>query len=62
MNAPPDGYTLLWVVTSNYINATLKTNLPYNFIRDIEPVASSTRSTLVAVVNPRFQSKPSPNL
>ena len=40
MNAPPDGYTLLWVVTSNYINATLKTNLPYNFIRDIEPVAT----------------------
>jgi tripartite-type tricarboxylate transporter receptor subunit TctC len=32
VHAPPDGYTLLWVVTSNYINATLKTNLPYNFI------------------------------
>ncbi|MGB7714706.1 MAG: tripartite tricarboxylate transporter substrate-binding protein, partial [Pseudolabrys sp.] len=23
VNAPPDGYTLLWIVTSNYINATL---------------------------------------
>src|SRR5262245_22789695 len=50
--APSDGYTLLWVVTSNYINATLKTNLPYNFMRDIEPIASSTRAPLVVVVNP----------
>jgi tripartite-type tricarboxylate transporter receptor subunit TctC len=62
VNAPPDGYTLLWVVTSNYINATLKTNLPYNFIRDIEPVASTTRSTLVAVVNPSVPVKTVPEL
>src|SRR4029077_2512460 len=62
VNAPPDGYTLLWVVTSNYINATLKTNLPYNFIRDIEPVASTTRSTLVAVVNQSVPVKTVPEL
>jgi tripartite-type tricarboxylate transporter receptor subunit TctC len=52
VHAPPDGHTLLWIVASNYINATLKANLPYNFIRDIEPVASSTRTTLVVEVNP----------
>src|SRR5499427_4995671 len=46
VHASPDGHTLLWAVTSNYINATLKTNLPYNFIRDIEPIASSTRAPL----------------
>ena len=62
VHAPPDGYTLLWVVTSNYINATLKTNLPYNFIRDIEPIASSTRSTLVVVVNPSVPVKTIPQL
>jgi tripartite-type tricarboxylate transporter receptor subunit TctC len=62
VHAPPDGYTLLWVVTSNYINATLKTNLPYNFIRDIEPVASTTRSTLVAVVNHSVPVKTVPEL
>ena len=50
------------IVTSNYINATLKTNLPYNFIRDIEPVASTTRSTLVAVVNPSVPVKTVPEL
>jgi tripartite-type tricarboxylate transporter receptor subunit TctC len=62
VRAPPDGYTLLWVVTSNYINATLKTNLPYDFIRDIEPVGSSTRSPLVAVVNPSLPVKTIPEL
>src|SRR5262245_29502453 len=62
VHAPPDGYTLLWVVTSNYINATLKTNLPYNFIRDIDPIASSTRSTLVALVNPSVPVKTIPEL
>ena len=62
VHAPPDGYTLLFVVASNYINATLKTNLPYNFIRDIEPVASTTRSPLVVVVNPSLPVKNIPDL
>src|SRR6476659_4709042 len=62
VHAPPDGYTLLWVVASNYINATLKANLPYNFIRDIEPVASTTRSPLVVVVNPSVPVKNIPDL
>ena len=35
---------------------------PDNFIRDIEPVASSTRSTLVAVVNPSVPVKTVPEL
>ncbi len=52
VHAPPDGYTILWIVTSNYINATLNPSLPYNFIRDIAPVAGCTRSPLVAEVNP----------
>jgi tripartite-type tricarboxylate transporter receptor subunit TctC len=62
VHAPPDGYTLLYVVTSNYINATLKANLPYNFIRDIEPVARGSRSPLVAIVNPSLPVKNIPEL
>ena len=62
VHASPDGYTLLYIVASNYINATLKLNLPYNFIHDIEPVASSTRSTLVAIVNPSLPVKSIPEL
>jgi tripartite-type tricarboxylate transporter receptor subunit TctC len=62
VHASPDGYTLLYVVASNYINATLKANLPYNFIRDIEPVGSITRSSLVVEVNPSLPVKSIPEL
>ena len=40
VRASPDGYTLLLVLTSNAINATLYANLNFDFIRDIAPVAS----------------------
>jgi tripartite-type tricarboxylate transporter receptor subunit TctC len=62
VHASPDGHTLLYVVASNYINATLKANLPYNFIRDIEPVGSITRSSLVVEVNPSVPVKSIPEL
>jgi tripartite-type tricarboxylate transporter receptor subunit TctC len=48
--APADGYTLLLLVTSSVINATLHDKL--KFIRDIAPVASLSRETSVMVVNP----------
>jgi tripartite-type tricarboxylate transporter receptor subunit TctC len=60
VRAPPDGYTLLWVATSNYINATLYKKLPYNFIRDIAPVASNTRTPLVMEVTPSLPVKTVP--
>ena len=55
VRAPPDGYTLLATVASNLINATLYNNLPYDFIRDIEPVASVTRTPLVLEVHPSLR-------
>ncbi len=60
VHAPPDGYTLLWVSTSNYINATLYQTLPYNFIRDIEPIAANTRGPLVMEANPEAPVKTVP--
>jgi tripartite-type tricarboxylate transporter receptor subunit TctC len=54
VHASPDGYTLLWISTSNYINATLYPTLPYDFIRDIEPIAANTRGPLVMEVNPEI--------
>ncbi|MGP0089483.1 MAG: Bug family tripartite tricarboxylate transporter substrate binding protein [Xanthobacteraceae bacterium] len=52
VRAPPDGYTLLMEsMTSNAINATLYANLNFNFIRDIEPVASIGGGLYVMVVN-----------
>ena len=39
VRSPPDGYTLLFISTANMINATYYKKLPFNFIRDIAPVA-----------------------
>jgi tripartite-type tricarboxylate transporter receptor subunit TctC len=52
VRASPDGYTLLMVGGWNAINATLYDKLPFNFIRDIAPVAGVIRSGNVMVVNP----------
>ena len=51
INAEPDGYTALFVNPANYINASLYTNLKFNFIRDIAPVASFNRVPNVMTVN-----------
>jgi tripartite-type tricarboxylate transporter receptor subunit TctC len=49
-NAEPDGYTVFLVNPANFINATLYSNLRFNFIRDIAPVASFTRVPNVMTV------------
>jgi tripartite-type tricarboxylate transporter receptor subunit TctC len=51
INAEPDGYTLLLVNPANYINATLYSNLKFNVVRDIAPVASFNRVPNVMTVN-----------
>ena len=43
VKAPPDGYTLLKVVPANTVNDTLYDKLPFNFIRDVAPVAGMAR-------------------
>jgi tripartite-type tricarboxylate transporter receptor subunit TctC len=52
VHAPPDGYTLLLVNSSNAISATLYDKLNFNFIRDIAPVAGIDREPLIMMVNP----------
>ena len=39
INAPPDGYTLLYITAANATNATLYETLPFNFLLDIMPFA-----------------------
>src|SRR5262249_7064418 len=51
VKAPPNGYTLLMVVATNTVNATLYTNLNFNFIRDIAPVASIAGTSYGMLVN-----------
>ena len=50
VKAPADGYTMLLVNPANGINTTLYKNLPFDFIRDIQPVAGLVRTPNVMVV------------
>jgi tripartite-type tricarboxylate transporter receptor subunit TctC len=51
IGAAPDGHTLLYVTAANATNASLYSSLPFNFMRDIVPVAGLVEFTLVLVVN-----------
>ena len=53
VKATPDGYTILLCGPANQISGSLYSNLPFNFLRDIAPVAGITREPLVMVVHPR---------
>jgi tripartite-type tricarboxylate transporter receptor subunit TctC len=52
ISSPPDGYTLVFISTANAINATLFGSLPFDYLRDIAPVAGVSRLPMVLVVNP----------
>ena len=60
VQAPPDGYSLLWVTQTNAINATLYESLNFNFIRDIAPVAGVIRVPTVMMINPSVPAKTVP--
>jgi tripartite-type tricarboxylate transporter receptor subunit TctC len=62
VNAPPDGYILLLVGTTNTINTTFYRKLNFNFIHDIAPVSSITRQPQVMLTNPSFPAKTIPEL
>jgi len=51
---------LLMVGGYNAINATLYEKLNFNFVRDIAPVATITRGSIVMVVNPSVAAKSVP--
>ena len=54
INSPPDGYTLLFVAASAAVNVSFFDSLPFNFLRDIAPVAGLIDFPLVMVSNPSF--------
>jgi tripartite-type tricarboxylate transporter receptor subunit TctC len=62
LKADPDGYTLLCVTAVNVLNASFYTNLGFDFVRDVVPVASFGRVPLVLEVNPSVPAKTVPEM
>ena len=50
--APPDGYTFVGVANSFTVNATLVPKLPYDSLRDLQPVGLMARTANVLAAHP----------
>jgi tripartite-type tricarboxylate transporter receptor subunit TctC len=57
VHATPDGYTLLIIATPSEMSGLLHSNLPFDFQRDIVPVAYFGATPFVMVVTPSFPAK-----
>lgn len=57
VNAPADGYTLLFIFTTNVINPWLYKSLPFDFLHDIVPVAGLAELPLVIDLHPAVPAK-----
>jgi tripartite-type tricarboxylate transporter receptor subunit TctC len=57
LKSAPDGYTIAFVGPNNAISATLYPKLPFDFIRDSEPIAGVIQLTNVMEVHPSLPAK-----
>src|SRR5207302_1739289 len=57
VRSAPDGYTLLWAGASNAINVSIFSDLSFDFLKDIVPVAGIVDYPLVLEVNPKAPAK-----
>ena len=55
--APPDGYTLLIATVTNTINVSLIPKIPYDMVRDFEPVAQLFITTSILTAHPSLPVK-----
>lgn len=60
VEAPPDGYTLLAITIANAVNAGLYHKLPFNLLRDIEPVAGIASAPGLMEINPSLPARTVP--
>jgi tripartite-type tricarboxylate transporter receptor subunit TctC len=60
INSPPDGYTLFGTNLSSAINATLYEKLPFNFMRDMLPVAGIAQAPSAFAVSASIAAKTVP--
>src|SRR6516162_9238414 len=57
VRSAPDGYTLLTAGVSNAINASIFSDLPFDFLKDIAPVSGLVAYPLVINVNPKVPAR-----
>ena len=57
VRAPADGYTLLYHSVTGIVNAAVAKDLPFDYLRDLVPVALVTRFAAVMVINPEVPAK-----
>jgi tripartite-type tricarboxylate transporter receptor subunit TctC len=55
--SPPDGYTLLMATSTNVINQAMNPKLPYEFLRDFQPVALVAKAAQLMAVHPSLSAK-----
>jgi tripartite-type tricarboxylate transporter receptor subunit TctC len=55
--ADPDGYTLIIVVSNHTTNPALHASLPYDPLKDFEPISLLGRAPIVPYVHPAFPPK-----
>jgi tripartite-type tricarboxylate transporter receptor subunit TctC len=60
VGAAADGYTLLGIGHFNAINATLYRKLPFDFVRDIVPIAGVAQGPNILMVHPTVPAKSVP--
>lgn len=57
VKSDPDGYTLLYHSTTGIVNAAVTPKLPYDWLRDLAPIAIATRFAPVMVISPTLPTK-----
>ena len=52
--APPDGYTVLFTLNSHTVNPAIYAKLPFDTVKDFEPVGTVASLPQILVANPAF--------
>lgn len=52
--SPPDGYTMAFVITGHVINPSLRSNMPYDTLKDLAGVTQVSIQHLAIAANPSF--------
>lgn len=53
-SAPADGYTVMIAVSNHTTNPALRKELPYDTLKDFQPIGLIARTPIVAYANPKF--------